>query len=694
MKKNEIFIWKRNAGKNSKMKQKMIYGIATAIMLAGTMAACAAVGEKETNEATRISAQNRDNGDGSATSIIAEYPTADTDNSTLMKGINNFAYDMSGYLQSAGGNYFFSPYSLGTALTILDNAAEGETKSQIESLFDIKDIQDWNMQLSLYMNKEQSEQALITSANSLWIDKQYTLSDIGYESYLPLVEFYYDAQIYNADFMNDPDGTKEMINKWVSENTNGMIKNFKQDVNTDICLSIINAVYFYGEWLWPFRTEATGQETFYGKSRETTVDMMRNGAIYLSYYESDGIKGLSMPYGDGSKVMNILLPSKDAGKPVEELFDSLSEDEKNQFLTKLMNSGTSYIQRIWLPKFSMDYSVDGLIDILKEMGMVNAFDWKLADFPGIGDEIYVDDASHVAKLDVDELGSRAAAVTELDTDAGSSMIMEESIDFIVNQPFIFFIQDKETGIIMFMGQVNDFENTEYSDRAIESVIERCRVVDASEGELLLAKIDGRAGDVYRLNMEGVNIISESGEALIDGEIESGNLVEISYNGNIEEIFPAHLCGVTEIKVMDMGGFDNLCSLYLDVLEDLWKVDSGLNSDIDIIGVDLSQTRLLPAEQSALAWRFGELHGMEIVQGTWQELVDQGYIDGEALYWENGCMFSVTEKEMEGAYNLNVVKFDAEKWRSGLGAYFFGDCTSVQSALGKWGEYQISWEAVS
>lgn len=436
-----------------------VFSIAAAIMLAGTMTACTAAGEKEKNEVTRISAQNRDNGDGTAASVIAEYPTADTYNTTLMQGINNFAYDMSGHLESYNGNYFFSPYSLGTALTILDNAAEGETKNQIESLFDVTDIQDWNMQLSLYMNKEQPEQAFITSANSLWIDKQYTLSDRGYESYLPLVEFYYDAQIYNADFKNDPDGTKELINQWVSENTNGMIKNFKQDVDTETRLSIINAVYFYGEWLWPFKAEVTGKEIFYGKSGKATVDMMRNGEMHLSYYESDGIRGLSMPYGDGSKVMNIILPTENAGQPIEELFNNLSKDEKNQFLANLMNSEKSYIQRIWLPKFSMDYSVDGLMDILKEMGMVCAFDGNMADFPGIGDEIYVDDASHVAKLEVDELGSRAAAVTEIAMTDGCSAIMEEPIEFIVNQPFIFFIQDKETGIILFMGQVNDFENT-------------------------------------------------------------------------------------------------------------------------------------------------------------------------------------------------------------------------------------------
>lgn len=229
----------------------------------------------------------------------------------------------------------------------------------------------------------------------------------------------------------------------------------------------------------------------------------------------------------------------------------------------------------------------------------------------------------------------------------------------------------------------------------ESVIISCRVVDAADGVLLLAGIDGRAGDVYRVGTKDVDVSTESGEVLPVGGIESGSLVEITYSGFIMETFPAQLGDVTGIKVMDLGGFDNLCSLYLDVLEDLWEVDNGLNSDITELGVDLSKTRLTPAEQSALAWHFGKLHGItEVVEGTWQELVEQGYINGDGLYWENGCLFSITEKDMEGTYSLNTVTFDAEKWRSGNGAYFFMDCTSVQSALGKWGEYRIGGQAIS
>lgn len=456
MKKNEIGMKKMCVGKKAKIKQRRICCIVAVVMLAGVMTACQTA-ETEEADVTKISAKTKDNGDGTSTSIIAEYPTADTYKQTLMNGINGFAYDMSGYLAADGGNYFFSPYSLCSALTILDNAADGETKNQIEGLFGITDIQDWNKQLSLFMNKEQPAEAFITSANSLWIDNQYTLSDRGYESYLPLVEFYYNAHIFQADFRNDPDGVKDLINQWVSENTNGMIENFKKEVDTDTRLSIINAVYFYGEWSSPFMAGSTREDTFHGKNGETTVDMMHNGEIWMSYYEAAGLRGLSMPYGDGSKVMNILLPSEDAKQPAGELFDNLTADEKNQFLTNLMDSETSYIQRLQLPKYSMDYSVDGLIDVLREMGMVNASEHELAEFPGIGPEIFVFDASHMAKLEVDELGSRAAAVTEIALQDNCAPIIQNPIDFIVNQPFIFFIQDKETGVILFMGQVNDLE---------------------------------------------------------------------------------------------------------------------------------------------------------------------------------------------------------------------------------------------
>lgn len=112
-------------------------------------------GMEKTGEVTRISSQTRDNGDGTMTSGIAEYPVAEELDDTLMQGVNHLAYRMSEQLAVDGGNYFFSPYSISSALTLLDNAAEGKTKEQMEELLGISDLRNWNMQLSCYMEKEQ-----------------------------------------------------------------------------------------------------------------------------------------------------------------------------------------------------------------------------------------------------------------------------------------------------------------------------------------------------------------------------------------------------------------------------------------------------------------------------------------------------------------------------------------------------------
>ena len=70
---------------------------------------------------------------------------------------------------------------------------------------------------------------------------------------------------------------------------------------------------------------------------------------------------------------------------------------------------------------------------------------------------------------------------------------------------------------------------------------------------------------------------------------------------------------------------------------------------------------------------------------------------ERLVWEDGCLFTITEQEtgdneLNGA--RNTVTFDAHKWRSALGAYFFCDCTASQDIDGRWGDYTVGSQAIS
>ena len=148
---------------------------------------------------------------------------------------------------------------------------------------------------------------------------------------------------------------------------------------------------------------------------------------------------------------------------------------------------------------------------------------------------------------------------------------------------------------------------------------------------------------------------------------------------------------------------DVCELYLEVLEDLWNVDPGLNSEISQIGIDLSElSHLTEVEKDTVMSEFASKHNLPYIVGTWEELCEQGVIDKENLCWEDGLFFSIKTNE-DAEWNLPAIKegdpvpeltaFDAQKWRSGLGAYYFGQCTAQKNADGKW-SYTVGQEAIS
>ena len=213
------------------------------------------------------------------------------------------------------------------------------------------------------------------------------------------------------------------------------------------------------------------------------------------------------------------------------------------------------------------------------------------------------------------------------------------------------------------------------------------VAGAESGNPVLARNGDTADQVYTLNTEGLPL---------DRPVENGELINV-YFETVLETFPAQFGGVTAVE-HTLTDRDDRCGLYLRVLEDLWAADPGLNTDLEELGVDFSGlTDLSESEKSALAWVFGNAHGLTPVTGTLEELWEagcltpmtepaEGYEDSVALYcWENGCLFSLSGSAEEG--------FTARKWASGLGAYVFSDCTAQQNADGTW-SYTVGAEAIA
>lgn len=209
-----------------------------------------------------------------------------------------------------------------------------------------------------------------------------------------------------------------------------------------------------------------------------------------------------------------------------------------------------------------------------------------------------------------------------------------------------------------------------------------RIADGAEtGELLLAGADGQ---LYALSA-GDTPVTLDGGAAGRAELRDGMLVTVCHSGLIQETYPARFDSVSALEARS-AGTDDRCGLYLQVLEDLWNVDSGLNDGVTQLGMDLSGvTDLTESEKAAVVWRFGQARGLVPVTGTFEELAEAGYLDRERLVWENGILFTLSGSASEG--------FQAEKWRSGTGAYFFTDCTARAGDGGGW-TYRVGAEAIS
>lgn len=258
----------------------------------------------------------------------------------------------------------------------------------------------------------------------------------------------------------------------------------------------------------------------------------------------------------------------------------------------------------------------------------------------------------------------------------------------------------------------------------------CRIVDGAEdGVLLLAALDapldgGRDGlhdgrSVYRLALAADTPVTLDGEPASAAELQDGMPVEIAFNGQVLESFPAQLGEVRSVAAYSTGTRQcpggtlyDLCGLYLQALDDLWQKDPALNENITLASLDLTQAPggLLESEKAALAWRFGELHGVEVLDLTFEALKEQGYLTASSLstpepesgdsplwyQWEDGCLFSIRPNggHEDGTYSLPTLFFDVEKWRTPLGAYCLYDCSAVWPEMGRWSGYTVGSEMIS
>lgn len=381
---------------------------------------------------------------------------------------NEFAVNLLRQVAADGGeNVFISPLSAGFACAMTVNAAKGATYRQLMSVlapddYDVADLNGYYQQL-IEKLPHLDNTTQLSIANALWMGHS------SYKSYVDVLQTYYKADVDSID-LSDPHSAK-IINDWADNHTNGCIKNICDPsmFNEDLHLVLANVLYFKGKWANKFSKSKTHSETFYLANGDTKdVKMMQQKAEFgvtpsLAFlaetYNYDWrteqpslsdlpVRMLTMYYKDKKYCVDILLPDEDVD--MNAVLANLTVERYERMCRREWECDVE----VRIPRLSMRYH-RRLNDDMKALGVTDVFS-NDADLTGMSDhDVRLDQLLQDTYLVMNEEGTEAAAVT-----SGWFMDKAEApaeSPFIVNRPYLLFIREAKTGIILFAGRIESPE---------------------------------------------------------------------------------------------------------------------------------------------------------------------------------------------------------------------------------------------
>ena len=405
----------------------------------------------------------------------------------MAAGNNAFALDLYHALRrEKDSNLLYSPYSLSLTLAMAYAGAGGETAEQMADTLKFTlpqpDLPPAFNQLNTGMLSRLALAACdgnapeLNIANALWgkVDYQF------HTEFQDTLATNYGAELRQLDFETYPREAAAAINDWVERETRGKISqiypadHFARLIDPEnVRLILTNAIYFKGQWQKGFDENESEDADFHLLDGSRTPVPMMYQRHEFRYAEGVDYQAVELPYkgGNGDLAMVIVLPAAGSFADFEAALDAA---RVNSLLEPI------YTREVILemPRFQLESDFE-LRDTLSGMGMPNAFTPGVADFSGIadsaqegeGDGIFTSSVAHKAFVEVNEKGTAAAAVTAWDgcqyweeeispgvfVTAESCILSEPPppVEMTIDRPFIFFLRDKGSGSILFIGRVLD-----------------------------------------------------------------------------------------------------------------------------------------------------------------------------------------------------------------------------------------------
>ena len=360
--------------------------------------------------------------------------------------VTDFAIRLFKASNENGKNTLISPLSVLCALAMTANGAEEETLAQMEEVLGMT-TDELNLYLYSYMkNLPQGDKYKLSLANSIWFteDERFTVN----QDFLQTNADYYGADIYKAPFDKQ---TLKDINNWVKQNTDGMIPEILDQIPPEAIMYLVNALAFEAEWSEIYEKHQVKDGEF-TKEDGTKQDVKFMYGSEGTYFEDEKATGFMKRYKGGKYAFVAMLPNE--GVSVSEYIASLDGESLNALLANPQYATV----RTSIPKFETEYKVE-MSEILKSMGMTEAFDMYNADFEGLGTStdgnIYISRVLHKTFISVGEKGTKAGAATIVEMKDGAAAEPTEPKEVYLDRPFVYMLVDCENNIPFFIGTMMD-----------------------------------------------------------------------------------------------------------------------------------------------------------------------------------------------------------------------------------------------
>lgn len=375
--------------------------------------------------------------------VKAEDIKLKTDLSEGREEITDFAVRLFQASEEKGKNTLISPMSVLCALAMTANGAKEDTLEQMEQVLGMPAM-ELNDYLYSYLKKlPQGKDYKLHFANSIWFTdhEDFTVN----QDFLQLNANYYGADIYKAPFDHT---TLKDINRWVKNETDGMIPEILDQIPREAVMYLVNALAFEAEWAKDYKEHQVRDGKFTledGDSQSVTFMYGTEG----DYLEDENATGFLKYYKDGKYAFAALLPKENIN--VSDYIATLNGENLNKLITNRKNA----IVNTAIPKFESEYNTE-MSKTLSKMGMVDAFNAGKADFKGLGSckegNIYINRVIHKTFISVGEKGTKAGAATAVEMKNESAAIMtEEPKKVYLDRPFVYMLIDCETNIPFFIG---------------------------------------------------------------------------------------------------------------------------------------------------------------------------------------------------------------------------------------------------